>query len=182
MPMRLCISSNARCPRSGFVLAARACNRPILRGSPVVSTAAQAAPERQFCLTQWCAAGDPLAATDDQRIREGCDGVRRGSGARDPRFAVSRVMRRRRYRRGRCRPRAAAAATQGDNDATQTAASHRGLSSHSPGRRRPAAVCAVGGGRRMGQAAWVLAGPSGSGSGMRARVTSRPRASISRTW
>jgi hypothetical protein len=28
----------------------------------------------------------------------------------------------------------------------------------------------------MGQAAWVLAGPSGSGSGMRARVTSRPRA------
>ena len=27
VPMRLCISSNARCPRSGFVLAARACNR-----------------------------------------------------------------------------------------------------------------------------------------------------------
>ena len=49
-------------------------------------------------------------------------------------------------------------------------------------RQLPAAVCAVGGGRRMGQAAWVLAGPSGSGSGMRARVTSRPRASISRTW
>jgi hypothetical protein len=35
--MRLRISSNARCPRSGFVLAARACNRPIENLHPLPS-------------------------------------------------------------------------------------------------------------------------------------------------
>ena len=59
-------------------------------------------------------------------------------------------------------------------------------------RQLPAAVCAVGGsfvragccGVGKGQAAWVSPGPAGSGSGagVRQRVTSRPWASISRTW
>ena len=59
-------------------------------------------------------------------------------------------------------------------------------------RQLPSAVCAVGGsfvragccGVGKGQAAWVSPGPAGSGSGagVRQRVTSRPWASISRTW
>src|SRR5258708_14869453 len=49
-------------------------------------------------------------------------------------------------------------------------------------RQQPGGALAEPGWVLAGQAAWVLAGPPGSGSGMRQRVTSKPRAPSLPTW
>jgi hypothetical protein len=61
VPMRLRISSSARCPRSGFALAARACNRRYARRSRSARHGVIAMPSWLICM---CPSGSPTLLTD----------------------------------------------------------------------------------------------------------------------